>query len=164
MLSLLRVGKVMYLSLGLEPKAIVIFIVPLWNVLNIKEIALLLVPDVLRLAVGKIHNAHSLPAFPCPRLNARTSWGCLWLSCGTWSFLCYPQSIVAFCLHLSYGSHTSLCWWGYSPKSFLAWWLMSITSSLDHWLKKKRVLLLPSYLPSNESSLGEPRRLEDPSE
>lgn len=103
-----------------------------------------------------------LAVFLCPRLNARTSWGCLWLPCGTWSFFCLPQSIVVFRLHLSYDSHTNPCLWGsVSSESFLAWWLMSITSSLDHWLTKERVFPLPWYSPSNESSFGETKRLED---
>lgn len=43
---------------GPQTQAIMVFIISLQNVLEMKEIALLLVPDVLMLALGKILHAH----------------------------------------------------------------------------------------------------------
>lgn len=60
--SSLYVGKVMSVHLSLESKAMIPFITILQNVLKTKEIALLLVPDALRLSLGKMCNAHLLPA------------------------------------------------------------------------------------------------------
>lgn len=64
---------------GPQTQAIMVFIISLQSVLEIKEIALLLVPDVLMLALGKILHAHlplsPLSALLCPGLNAPTSWG-----------------------------------------------------------------------------------------
>lgn len=65
---------------GPQTQAIMVFIISLQNVLEIKEIALLLVPDVLMLALSKILHAHPPPphsAMFCPGLNAPTSWGYL---------------------------------------------------------------------------------------
>lgn len=148
MLSSLWVGKTMHLSTSLEPKGRAIVIMSLWNVLKIKEIALLLVPDTLRLALGKTCNAHPLFVSPCsppvPQIKCQDLMGMAQLPGGTWCFLCHPQSIVAFCLHFSYGSHTNPCLWGFiSSERFLVWWLMSITFSLDRWLTKERVIPIP---------------------
>lgn len=63
--------------LSLQPKAVITFIIPLQNVLKIKEIGLLLVPDELKLSLGKICNMHFLPtcpfSHPLPQIKARTS-------------------------------------------------------------------------------------------
>lgn len=53
----------------------------LLNVLKIQEIALLLVPDEFSLALGKIRNAHPLPASPFSPLQPQIKcWDLMGLS------------------------------------------------------------------------------------
>lgn len=125
MQSLLWVGKVMYLSLSLEPKAIAIFIISLWMCWILRKLlfcwSLMCSGWPLAKSTMPTHSPPFLGAFLCPRLNTRTSWGCLWLPGGTWSFFCHPQSIVAFLL-------TSFLW--LSHKSRLVGVLFSELSGL----------------------------------
>lgn len=58
---------------GSQTQAIMVFIISLQNVLEIKEIALLLVPDVLMLALGKILHDHPFPP-PSSSLSHAQPW------------------------------------------------------------------------------------------
>lgn len=90
---------------GPQTWAITVFIISLQNVLEIKEIALLLVPDVLRLALGKILHAHppaSSPSHPLSLIKYSNHMGIAliaWVSLDHSSAA--PQSTLALCGRLS---------------------------------------------------------------